>query len=163
MAPFESKSMKNRLFCSFAVLLIASASVFAAGSTATDKVELEGVKCAVADKDAKADKSAKYKEGKVYFCCNGCEGKFAKTPEKFATQANRQLVQTHQYVQTGCPISGGKINPETLIKVDGTEVAFCCNKCKAKVEGAEGKEASELVFGEKAFVKAYKKAEKKAG
>lgn len=154
--------MKNRLFSSFAVLLFASASVFAAGTATTDKVELEGVKCVVADKDAKADKSAKYKDGKVYFCCAGCEGKFAKTPEKFATQANRQLVQTHQYEQKACPISGGKINPETLVKVNGTDVAFCCKKCKAKVEGAEGKEASELVFGEEAFVKGFKKAEKKA-
>lgn len=155
--------MKNRLFCSFAVLLVASASVFAAGTATPEKVELKGVKCAVADREAKADKSAKYKDGKVYFCCEGCEGKFAKTPEKFATQANRQLAQTHQYEQHACPISGGKINPETLIKVDGTDVAFCCKNCKAKVEGAEGKEASELVFGEKAFAKGYKKAEKKAG
>lgn len=153
--------MKKRLFSSFAVLLIVSASVFAAETSTTEKVDLEGVKCAVADKDAKADKSADYKEAKVYFCCNNCAGKFAKTPEKFATQANRQLVQTHQYEQKTCPISGQKINPETMIKVDGTKVAFCCNKCKAKVEGAEGKEASELVFGEKTFAKNYKKAEKK--
>ncbi|TWU19037.1 hypothetical protein [Allorhodopirellula heiligendammensis] len=152
--------MKNRLLSGVAVLLVASASVFAAE---TAKVDLEGVKCAVADKDATADKSADYKEGKVFFCCNGCAGKFAKTPEKFATQANRQLVQTHQYEQKGCPISGGKINPETMIKVDGTKVAFCCKNCKAKVEGAEKKEASELVFGEKAFAKGFKKAEKKEG
>ncbi len=155
--------MRNRLFSSFAVLLVVSASVFAAESATSDKVDLEGVKCAVADRDAKADKSAEYKDGKVYFCCEGCEGKFAKAPEKYVTQANRQLVQTHQYEQKACPISGAKINPETMIKVDGTKVAFCCKNCKAKVEGAEKKEASELVFGEKAFEKAYKKAEKKKG
>lgn len=155
--------MKNRLFSTFAVILVASATVFAAGTATTDKVDLEGVKCAVADRDAKADKVVDYKDGKVYLCCNGCEGKFAKTPEKYATQANRQLVQTHQYEQKACPISGGKLNPETLIKVDGTKVAFCCKNCKAKVEGAEGKEASELVFGKKAFEKGFKKAEKKEG
>ncbi len=153
--------MRNRLFSTFAVVLVASATVFAAGTSTTDKVDLEGVKCAVADRDAKADKSTDYKDGKVYFCCNGCKGKFAKATEKYATQANRQLVQTHQYVQKACPISGSKVNPETMIKVDGTKVAFCCNKCKAKVEGAKDKEASKLVFGEKAFAKAYKKAEKK--
>ncbi|TWT73933.1 hypothetical protein [Allorhodopirellula solitaria] len=153
--------MKNRLFFSFAVLLVASASVFAAGEKASDKVELEGVKCAVADGEAKAEKSVDFKKGKVYFCCGGCAGKFAKEPKKFTTQANRQLVQTHQYVQKACPISGGKLNPETMIKVDGTKVGFCCKNCKAKVEGAEDKEASEIVFSEKAFAKAYKKAEKK--
>jgi len=152
--------MKNRLFACFAVLLVASASVVAADLTLSEKTNLEGVKCIVADRDAQEAKSADYKKGKVYFCCGGCVGKFAKTPDKFATQANRQLVQTKQYKQTGCPISGAAIDSSTKIKVDGTEVAFCCGNCKAKVENAKPKEASALVFGEKAFAKGYKKADK---
>ncbi len=154
--------MKKRLFCSFAVLLVASVSVFAADLTVSESPKLEGVKCIVADKDAVAGKSADYKDGKVYFCCGGCAGKFAAAPEKFATPANRQLVLTSQYVQKSCPISGGKLDESTAIKVDGAKVSFCCGKCKAKVEGAEGKEATELVFGEKAFAKGYAKAEKKS-
>ena len=105
----------------FAVALVAGATVFAAD------VKLEGVKCVVAPRDADASKSAEYKDGKVYFCCGGCAGKFAKAPKKFAVKANQQLVSTKQYVQKGCPMSGGKLNPKTAIKVAGTKVAFCCN------------------------------------
>ncbi|MCM2371306.1 hypothetical protein [Aporhodopirellula aestuarii] len=152
--------MKNRMLSCFAVLLITSATVLAANGHLSKDVDLEGVKCIVADRDAQTGKSADYKDGKVYFCCGGCAGKFAKTPKKFATQANRQLVQTGQYTQTGCPISGGAVDESTMISVDGVKVGFCCGKCKAKVEGAEGKEASNLVFGEKAFAEGYKKTEK---
>lgn len=153
--------MKNRILSCFAMLLIASASVVAADNHLNKTVELEGVKCCVGNREAQADKSAEYKEGKVFFCCGGCAGKFAKTPEKFATQANRQLAQTKQYQQTACPISGRKLNPDTEITVDDTKVSFCCGKCKAKVEGAEKKQASKLVFSKKAFAKAFKKAEQK--
>jgi YHS domain-containing protein len=152
--------MKSRFLSFIAVLVVASVTVVASENELASDVSLDGVKCIVAPRDAQASKSADYKEGKVYFCCGGCAGKFAAAEKKFATQANRQLVQTKQYKQTGCPISGGGINPETMIKVDGTEVAFCCGNCKAKVESAEGKEQSKLVFGEKAFKKAYKKADK---
>lgn len=152
--------MKKCLMSLFAVLMVASVTVVASETNLADALNLDGVKCVVASRDAQASKSADYKEGKVYFCCNGCAGKFAKEPAKYATQGNRQLVETKQYVQTGCPISGGKLNPETAIKVDGTQVAFCCEKCQAKVESAEGKEKSELAFGEAAFKKGYKKADK---
>ncbi|EMI45933.1 signal peptide protein [Rhodopirellula sp. SWK7] len=152
--------MKNRMLSCFAVLLITSASVVAANVHLNKEADLEGVKCIVADRDAQAGKTAEYKDGKVYFCCGGCAGKFAKTPKKFATQANRQLVQTGQYTQTGCPISGGPVDDSTMLTVAGAKVAFCCGKCKAKVESAEDKEAANLVFGEKAFAKGFKKAEK---
>ncbi|MFG0290356.1 MAG: hypothetical protein ACF8CQ_19410 [Rhodopirellula sp. JB044] len=143
-----------------AVLLITSASVFAANAHLNKEVDLEGVQCVVADRDAQAGKTAQYKDGSVYFCCGGCAGKFAKTPEKFAVAANRQLVQTGQYTQTGCPFSGGSIDKSTVMKVDGAKVGFCCGKCKARVESAEGKEAAKMVFGEKAFAKGFKKVEK---
>ena len=116
----------------------------------------------VADKAANPEKSAEYKDGKVYFCCGGCAGKFAKTPKKFALKANHQLVATKQYEQKACPISGRDLNPETAVKVGGTEVTFCCNNCKGKVEGADSDEAKlKLVFSDKAFAKAFKKAEEK--
>ena len=149
--------MLKKMTSVIAVLLVASATVIAGD------VELDGVKCCVlANKDAKAEKSADYKDGKVYFCCGGCQGKFAKDSKKFAAKANHQLIATKQYEQKSCPFSGGKLNPETAVKVAGTKVAFCCNNCKGKVEGAKDDAAKlKMVFSDKAFEKGFKKAAKK--
>ena len=68
-----------------------------------------------------------------------------------AAKANAQLVASKQYVQKGCPFSGGELNAETKIKVGGAEVAFCCNNCKGKAEKMEGDAQLEALFGEKAF------------
>lgn len=145
--------LKNLVCGAVACGLLAGAAVVADEKAAID---LKDVKCVIAPKDAKADKTAAYKEGHVFFCCDGCKGKFAKEPEKFATGANRQLVATKQYEQKACPLSGGDINPEKTAKVAGVEVAFCCGKCQGKVAAAEGEEQVALVFSEKAFEKAFK-------
>lgn len=143
--------MKKLLSC-FAVLLVAGATVVAGD------VDLEGVKCIVAPKAATEGKSADYKEGKVYFCCGGCAGKFAADTKKFATKANQQLVATKQYEQKSCPISGRDLNPETTSMVAGTKVAFCCEGCKGTVDKAEGDDAKlKLVFADKPFEKAFNK------
>ncbi|MEM6777224.1 MAG: hypothetical protein AAF670_06180 [Planctomycetota bacterium] len=143
--------MNGKFLSGMAVLLVAAATVVAG------EIELDGVKCVVASRDAQASKSADYKEGKVYFCCNGCSSKFTKTPEKFAEQANRQLVQTKQYEQKGCPFSGGDVDPEVTLKVAGTSVAFCCSGCQGKVAKAEAEDQVKMVFGDKAFKKAFEK------
>ncbi len=146
--------MMKKLFTCFAVMLVAGATVIAGD------VDLEGVKCVVADKPATEGKSADYEGGKVYFCCGGCAGKFAANTEKFTTKANHQLVATKQFEQKKCPLSGGDLNPETAIKVAGVKVAFCCNNCKGKVEGTEDEaEQVSLVFSKKAFAKAFTKVE----
>ncbi len=130
------------------VVIVAGVTVWA------DEVKLDGVKCVVAPKAAIASKSADYKDGKVYFCCGNCAGKFAEAPEKFAPNANMQLVATKQYVQKTCPFRGGELNAETKIKVGDAEVSFCCANCKGKVEAAEEKEQLTMVFNDKAFEKA---------
>ena len=138
-----------------AMLLVAGATVIAG------EVDLEGVKCIVAgSRAAKADKVAEYKEGKVYFCCGNCLGKFKKDAKPFAAKANKQLVSTSQFEQKACPFSGGDLNAETAIKVAGTKVAFCCNNCKGKAEKAEGDKQIELVFNDKAFKKGFAKKKK---
>ncbi len=143
--------MKKALTC-FAVLLVAGATVVAAD------VDLEGVKCVVADKAATEGKSADYRDSKVYFCCGGCAGKFAKDTKKFAVKANHQLVATKQFEQKACPFSGGDLNPETATKVAGVNVSFCCNNCKGKVESAEDDAAKvKMVFANKAFEKGFAK------
>ncbi len=140
--------IRKFLLSAFAVLCVAGVTVLA------DEVKLEGVKCIVAPKAAIATKSAKHKDGNVYFCCGNCAGKFAEDPSKFAAKANMQLVATGQYAQKTCPLSGGPLDAETAIKVADAKVSFCCNNCKGKVEKAEAKDQVEMVFSDKAFEKA---------
>ncbi|WP_235935186.1 eL24 family ribosomal protein [Candidatus Laterigemmans baculatus] len=149
----------KRIVCAVAVCGMLAGAVVAAEKA---EISLEGVKCVVAPKAANAEKSASYKEGQVFFCCDGCKGKFTKDTEKFATKANQQLVATKQYEQKACPLSGGKVNPEKTVKVGNVEVGFCCGNCQGKVAAAEGDAQVALVFSEKAFEKGFtvKKAEK---
>lgn len=145
--------LKNKLIVASLVGLCVIGTSFAIAAT---EVSLEGVKCLmVAKKDAKEDKAAKWKDGKVYFCCDGCLGKFGKMDDKakeeIAAKANHQLVATKQYVQKGCPFSGGDIDETKSIEVAGAKVFFCCDGCKSKAEGMEGDKQVEALFGEKAF------------
>ncbi|MAT14124.1 MAG: hypothetical protein CMJ46_02510 [Planctomyces sp.] len=130
--------------------------------TVTSAAEEEKPKllCPVSGKEASKEHSVKYKGAAVYFCCPNCPKAFEAEPAKFAAAANHQLVATKQFEQKGCPISGGKLNPETAVEIKGVSVSFCCNNCKGKVEAAEGAEKMDLVFGEKAFEKGFKKAKR---
>jgi len=134
-------------------------SLFASAYAAD--VKLDGVKCIMNPKaDAKADKSVEYKGGKVYFCCDNCPKAFEKDKEKHAAKANHQLVATAQAKQAKCPLSGGELNKDTEITINGAKVQFCCNMCKGKVEKASDTEKLDLVFSDKAFEKAEFKVEK---
>lgn len=123
--------------------------------------ELKEVKCfMMPKKDVKESFSAEYNGAKVFFCCKGCMGKFKKDQDKYATKANQQLVTTKLFKQTGCPISGGDLDPSTEISLNGTKVQFCCNNCKGKVEGEKDEEKQmEMVFGKAAFEKGFEKVE----
>ena len=150
--------MMKKAFSCFAVLLVAGATVVAAD------LDLEGVKCVVANKAATEGKSADYRGGKVYFCCGGCAGKFAANTKKYATKANHQLVATKQFKQKACPFSGGDLNPETVVKVAGVKVCFCCNNCKGKVESAEDDAAKvKMIFANKSFEKGFEKKASEEG
>lgn len=118
-------------------------------------------KCVVAgDQAAKQDKSADYKGGKVYFCCDGCKGKFEKEPAKYAVKANAQLVSTGQTKQVKCPIAGTPCKEDKFTMVNGIKVHFCCDGCKGKVEKAEGDKKAEMVFSDEAFKKAFEVTKK---
>lgn len=113
-------------------------------------------KCIVAgDQAAKEDKNVAYKGGKVYFCCDGCKGKFEKDTAKYAVVANAQLVSTGQAKQKACPIAGKPIAEGKTVDVAGTKVSFCCDGCKGKVADAKGDAQLALVFGEEAFKKGF--------
>lgn len=143
------------------VALVFADEVFEASFKVKPAYTIDGVKCfMMPKKDVKESKFVEYAGGKVFFCCPGCVKKFNKDPESYATQANEHLVLTGQFVQTKCPISGGDIDPEQVSEVAGSEVAFCCKNCKAKVDGASTDEAKkELVYGAKSFEKGFAKKE----
>jgi len=111
--------------------------------------------CPVSGDPASDSVFVAYGGGKVYFRCGGCKAAFEKEPEKFATKANLQLVLTGQFVQKGCPMSGGKVNPETKMTLCGAKVGFCCKGCQGKVAKAEGDAKLDLIFGAKAFKKGF--------
>lgn len=149
--------MKNAFLGLAAVAMLAIGVI-----AAEEKKEEKFGKCPVSGKTALEDKSVEYKGAKVYFCCPGCPEPFQADTAKFASKANQQLVVTKQATQEKCPLSGGKLNPDTGLDVAGTTVTFCCNNCKGKVAKATGAEQLDLVFSDTAFGKGFevKKAEK---
>jgi YHS domain-containing protein len=139
--------MTKRLFTVVAGLLVAGLTYAAEDFKAT---------CPVSGAPAKQASAIDYKGGKLYFCCDGCPAGFKKDTAKFAAKANKQLAETGQAKQEKCPLTGGKLNPETATEVGGTKVCFCCNGCKGKVTKAAADEQIKMVFGDDAFAKAFK-------
>lgn len=149
--------LKSRLFgLALAGLVTLSATL---GVAATSGVSLEGVKCLlVAKKDANPEKKSKWKDGDVYFCCDGCLGKFEKMTKKdkaeIAPAANHQLVATKQYKQGGCPFSGKELKKDATVEVNGVTVGFCCDHCQETAEKMDDKDKLAKLFSEKAFAQA---------
>ena len=142
--------MKTRSITLLAALgLLISGSAFAAKS-------LEKITCPVSKKPVKEEHAVAYKEASVYFCCPNCPKAFTKDTAKFAAKANHQLVATKQAKQIACPLSGQKTVDSTAVKIAGTEVKFCCEKCQGKVAKAKDDEQITLAFNDKAFEKAFK-------
>lgn len=112
-------------------------------------------KCPVSGADASQEQFASYKDKQVYFCCEKCKAKFEAEPKKFEVKANHQLVQTKQFKQKKCPISGGDFVKEQSARVANVNVRFCCEKCKGAVQAAEADAKLEMIFAEKAFKKAF--------
>ena len=145
--------------------LLASTVLFTTneGTNDDDKVNLKGVKCVVMAKaGAKASKVVETKQGKLYMCCGRCVKAYNKNPDKFAAAANMQMVQTKQFVQKGCPFSGGKVNDNAVVKIGKMEVKMCCNSCVKKVNSAKSDaEKVAMVFSKESFKKGFTKAEAK--
>ena len=153
---------RSRMMLGLAVAAMAALTLSATQAEDAKDGEKAEVKvvCPVSGKPINKQHSVDYKKGEVYFCCPNCPKAFAKNPKKFATKANLQLVQTEQYVQKACPISGRKLNPAQSLTIKGVEVGFCCPNCKGKVAGLEGEKQVAAVVAEKPFKKAFKPAKK---
>lgn len=111
--------------------------------------------CPVSGSEAKKENASKYREGEAYFCCEKCKAAFDAEPAKYSSKANLQLVQTRQFRQTKCPVSGSKLNKEQTIKVSGVKVGFCCEKCKSSLETASKDDQLSKVFGDAVFTKSF--------
>ena len=86
--------------------------------------------------------------GKVYFCCENCPKAFANNPEKFETKVRRQLLETGQIAQVGCPISGRPVNEATMVEVGHAKVGFCCKDCLAKYNEADDDGKLKILFAD---------------
>ncbi|MEZ6045212.1 MAG: hypothetical protein R3C11_06440 [Planctomycetaceae bacterium] len=146
----------------FAVIACLSVSLLLVQSLHSEEEAKEKqLLCPVSGKAVNMEQKVAYKNAEVYFCCGNCLAAFKEDPSKFAVKANHQLVASGQYEEVKCPLSGGKLNPDTAVTVADVEVTFCCNNCKGKVEGeADGDAKLALVFSDAAFEKGF--AKKKA-
>ncbi len=138
-------------FAVMAVLALGSAVSLQAFDKAEEKKEEKksAAFCPVMGIGHDVDESVSidFEGGKLHFCCEKCIPGFKKDEAKFAAAAHHQMVATGQMKQVKCPFSGGKLNPEQKVTIAGVEVAFCCDKCKGKVEKAkEDKDKVEMVF-----------------
>ncbi|RLS72054.1 MAG: YHS domain-containing protein [Planctomycetota bacterium] len=111
--------------------------------------------CPVSGSDAKKENSSKYRDKETYFCCEKCKAAFDAEPAKYSAKANLQLVQTKQFRQTKCPVSGSKVSKEQTIKVSGVKVGFCCEKCKGSLESASQDDQLTKIFGDAVFTKSF--------
>ncbi len=123
--------------------------------SAQDKTAAPAPLCPVMGGPIDKGMSIDYSGGKLYFCCKGCISKFKANEAKYAARANLQLVATGQARQVACPLTGGKLDPQQVLKVSGIKVAFCCGACPIKVAKAGAAEQLQMIFGkgfEKGFV-----------
>ncbi|MDG2384951.1 MAG: hypothetical protein P8N76_24990 [Pirellulaceae bacterium] len=151
--------LKRQLVTAFSIT-----AMFIAGTLVAEdakKTDLSKVKCIVSGKAITPEATADYKGGKVYFCCPGCPGAFAKNTKKFATKANHQLAMTGQFVQTNCPMSGKPAKADKVVKVAGVDVAFCCGNCTKAAASKKGDEQINLIFNDKSFKNGFEVAKKK--
>ena len=82
------------------------------------------------------------------------------TAEDVATaKANLELVKSGEAKQVKCPFTGGPMNESKEVSVNDVDVNFCCGRCLAKAEQAEGDEQLVLLFGPTAFAKGFEKAD----
>ena len=138
------------------LIILAATLSLALGAGDKDKKKSKkkaSVTCVVSGETIDKAEYASYKSGKVYFCCEGCKADFEDASAKFTVAANFQLVASGQYMQTSCPLSGRKLNPEKAVKVAGTDVTFCCGNCQGKTKKAEDKMA--FIFADAAFDKGF--------
>ncbi len=145
--------MRAFLLAGLSLSLALAATVAFSADKADSSAKLA---CPVSGQPIDKSVSSDFGGGKVCFCCTKCKAKFDADNAKFVTKANLQLAASGQAKQTACPLMGADLDASTKVSVAGVDVQFCCDKCKAKVTAAKPDKQIEMVFGSKAFSKAFK-------
>ena len=143
--------MKTKLILAVLVAVSAFAGAQLVADDAKDSGEAEfAATCPLSGGPAKEASSVAFLGKTVHFCCDNCPKAFAskKDSKEVLQKVMLQFVETGQAVQVGCPMSGNKVNPETLVSIGQTEVGFCCKNCKGKFEKASADDQLALLFGE---------------
>ena len=159
--------LKNTLVAVLLSCAFSAGSAFAEDKK-EDAVKLDGIKCLFCKMDVKQDVAVDYKGAKIFLGCAGCVGAFeekVKTDKLVAAKANWQLVATKQAKQKGCPMSGGEIDKEKMVKVGDkatVSVGFCCGNCQKAAAEMKGDKQILALFNDKAFKKAFVVAKKDA-
>ena len=139
----------KHFYNTISIILVAMVSL-----NASDKDEKKHeVTCVVSGEAIDKTEYSNYKKGKVYFCCGGCKADFDEASAKFTVTANYQLVETGQYMQTNCPVSGRGLNPKKTVKVANSDVTFCCGNCQGKTNKARDKMV--FIFADASFDKGF--------
>lgn len=77
---------------------------------------------------------------KVYFCCQGCVGKYQNDPKKYTAALSNSYT-----FQTICPVMEKNIDPTSFTKLaDGRTIYYCCDGCDGKLFGTPAKYAKHL-------------------
>ena len=146
--------MSKTVFRNVTWLLLA---VFIAPTTfAADKKKdpLDGLKCFIMKKrKVKKKKVITFKGAQLYLCCGTCVRRMKKTPQKYMAKANHQIVLTGQFIQKACPVSGGKLDGKTTLKVAGVEVKFASKSHRDKVAKLSVDKQIKALFGNDGFKK----------
>src|SRR3954466_281251 len=110
--------MLKYALCSLALIVVGA--VHAENIKATDPVN---------GKPADTKFAVEHNGGKVYFASQENADAFKKDTKKYSAKANWQLVQTGQFVQENCPLTGKETSDKT-VTVEGVKVALCCGMCQ---------------------------------
>lgn len=134
-----------------AILFTLSAVLLGIGFFRTAAADEKGttpavIKCPVEGAPANLTVSAATDAGPVFFCCEGCRGKFEAAPDGFAAQVaeQRKVLATRDKIQVACPVTGEPVNPKVSESIDGQSVSFCCKGCIERYKAEPAKYARNL-------------------
>ena len=146
--------MKAPVTCLAMALVIGSLGPLSA-SAEEKKDVLDDLKCFIMTKrTVKGKKVYDYKGAKLYLCCGACVSRMKRTPEKYEAKANHQIVQTGQFTQKACPLSGDAVTDSSpSLKIGGVAVKFSKAEHKDKVAKLEADKQLDTVFGKDGFKK----------
>lgn len=116
------------------VTVLAIAAFVLTGVATLASAETPQTTCPVTGKaiDKATSPHVDWQGQRIYFCCDGCPGKFKADPEAFFAKAAAKGV-VFENVQTTCPVSGEKLEEmgkPTHIDYKGRRVMFCCGSCE---------------------------------